>query len=252
VSDRIRAWVRRQLANLGLRVRRGPRIIAVKPDTELRFSIDLLADHLERSTPSGRPFFVQVGAYDGSSGDPLHALVRRRGWEGILVEPQPEPFSELLDAYAGQEGLSFRNVAIGPRNELRTLFRISRTGGDLPPWSRQVASFERRSLLRHRREIPQIRELIEEIEIRCETFDDLLGRDQRRAVDLLVVDAEGFDDQIVHLFLDSGRAANLMMFEHQHIPRERYDACCDRLVASGYRIALNGPDTLALRRNDGP
>ena len=43
--------------------------------------------------------FIQVGAYDGVSTDPLHRYVERCGWRGVMLEPQPGPaalFSRLL------------------------------------------------------------------------------------------------------------------------------------------------------------
>ena len=57
-------------------------------------------------------FFVQIGAFDGVTADPIYELVQSRNWRGVLVEPQIEAFERLQENYAGQDGLQFFNVAI--------------------------------------------------------------------------------------------------------------------------------------------
>lgn len=32
--------------------------------------------------------FIQIGVYDGITGDPLHKYIRKFGWREVLVEPQ--------------------------------------------------------------------------------------------------------------------------------------------------------------------
>lgn len=42
-----------------------------------------------------RPWFLQIGANDSATHDPLHELIRARGWRGALVEPNPAAFERL-------------------------------------------------------------------------------------------------------------------------------------------------------------
>ena len=44
-------------------------------------------------------FFLQIGANDGVSDDPINALVRKYNWSGILVEPGSEAFIDLQNNY---------------------------------------------------------------------------------------------------------------------------------------------------------
>jgi hypothetical protein len=47
-----------------------------------------------------RPFFfIQIGAFDGQTSDPIHSWIRKERWQGIFVEPQPEPFQALRKNY---------------------------------------------------------------------------------------------------------------------------------------------------------
>src|SRR5579864_2855167 len=46
----------------------------------------------------GREFtFIQVGAFDGVSTDPLRKYIQTCGWRGVLVEPQPGPAAQLRE-----------------------------------------------------------------------------------------------------------------------------------------------------------
>ena len=49
--------------------------------------------------------FIQVGAYDGVSTDPLRKYIGRCGWRGVMLEPQPGPAGRLRDLYAGNDGI---------------------------------------------------------------------------------------------------------------------------------------------------
>ena len=71
------------------------------------FLFRLAASHLQKSQDKVR--FIQVGANDGVFGDPLREFIKSFGWEGILVEPQPDVFHHLLDNYDGFSNLVFVN-----------------------------------------------------------------------------------------------------------------------------------------------
>jgi len=247
LSGRLGAWLRRALAGRGLQVRRLPRALLDDQEAELRLALDhVVAHHLARSLP-GEFFFVQVGAFDGRHNDPLHDLVVRHRWRGLLVEPQREAFHDLVQTYADQPQLVLRNVAVAERSGSRELFKIARHREGLPYWAAQLASFQRETLLAHRDVIPDIEELIEIEIVECTTFEDVLAPLAPERIDLLQIDAEGFDDELVRLFHATGRTAEILCFEHKHLGRRRHDACCADLVERGYRLALSGPDTIAYR-----
>jgi len=66
---------------------------------------------LDRYLVENRPddfFFIQVGAYDGVTGDPICGYIRRYGWRGILLEPQRDVFLLLQKNYRDQPQLRLR------------------------------------------------------------------------------------------------------------------------------------------------
>ncbi len=69
-------------------------------------------------------FFVQIGAHEGQSGDPLTDLVIARGLSGVLVEPQPEIFAKLRSNYAQHTQLQFEQAAIAPADGTVAFYRV--------------------------------------------------------------------------------------------------------------------------------
>jgi len=61
---------------------------------------------------------VDVGAADGCDNSNSWALINR-GWDGILIEPDPEQFRELSDRYAETERVTIMNVAAGTETGVR-------------------------------------------------------------------------------------------------------------------------------------
>jgi hypothetical protein len=46
--------------------------------------------------------FIQIGAYDGVTKDPLRDYIDAYGWRGILLEPQSRPAHQLRELYRKQ------------------------------------------------------------------------------------------------------------------------------------------------------
>src|SRR6476620_2449700 len=129
-------------------------------------------------------FFVEVGANDGVSFDPLHTYIIRHRWRGLLVEPLPDLFRQLKETYKQCTGLIFENMAIAEKPGCRDMYRIATdvlTNGTLPAWTKGIASFfnDRNALGGYR--IPastfeQIRSHITVEKVMCDTLDNLLRK----------------------------------------------------------------------------
>ena len=83
-------------------------------------------------------FFIQVGANDGISHDPLRAYIERYHWSGILIEPQPRVFARLCRNYESQPQLRFVNAALAAQHGSATLYTVQ-TDDD----TTGMASFDR-------------------------------------------------------------------------------------------------------------
>jgi FkbM family methyltransferase len=226
----------------GLELRKIPQVFVEQPEAELTIGLDHLVG---RRMMEGDPelFVVQVGAFDGQTNDPIHDWITRFGWRGVLVEPQARYFSRLKETYADFPKLSLRNVALSHESGRRPFYTVPADTPGVPEWVGQLASFDRSTIVAHQHLIPNIEELIRADDVECVTFEDLLAGVDR--VDLLQVDAEGYDAEIIRMFDFDRWRPSIVNFESVHLSPEDQDSVMRLLVAHGYRVAMTGFDTLA-------
>jgi FkbM family methyltransferase len=228
-----------------VRLERAPKALLGRRERELTPSLEHVAAHrmLERDVAF---FFVQIGAFDGVSGDPLHRLIVRHGWRGVLAEPQREHFERLEDTYRRQPGLTLRQVAVADRRGVRTLYTVA-PRDDHPQWAPQVASFDRAQVMRHAGSMPGLAERVQPVQVHCVTLDDLLGEAPDGVVDLLQIDVEGYDAELIRMLdLERWQPA-IVRFEHKHLSRRDHDAAVQRLLDHDYRVGIEpGGETLAI------
>lgn len=210
-----------------------PKILRDHPELEIGDTLSWVTAAYCR--PSDQFFFVQVGAFDGQSGDPLFDLIRQRHWKGVLVEPQLDVFEQLKRNYSDCEGLQFFPVAIGPENTEITFY--SRKGGA------KVASTQKHLVVKPGH---AAHEIVEE-KITCWTLPTLLERANVPShIDLLQIDAEGFDHAIIQSIDFSMLKPTIIRFEHLVMPKYEVNACYELLASQGYRFVLENDDTTAI------
>jgi FkbM family methyltransferase len=242
LRDRAGGAGSRALAARGYRFEALPRPLLAKPEAELKLHLDYAI--ALRMTAAKDFYFVQIGACDGRMDDPLFGWITAYGWRGLLVEPQPRLYAELLETYRDCEGLEFRQAAIGDKREKRTLYTVRAEQG-VPRWAGMLASFEREVLLSHRTFLPEIDELIEAEEVDSLALNDLLAEAPTDHVDLLQIDVEGYDSELIRI-LDLERfQPSIVRFEHEHLTREQHEASVGKLIDHGYLVGLEEHDTIA-------
>jgi len=202
-------------------------------------------------------FFVQIGAFDGISNDPIYPFVQQYGWRGVLLEPQQDAFATLKANYANQPQLTLINAALADRDGVHDFYRVRDDVAGLPSWSRQIGSFNLDHLLKHAHGIPEygitetipnIAELIRTEPVRCITFNTLLDEVGVEHVDLLQIDAEGYDADIVRMIPFRRVKPHIIRYEHMHLSRAQQAACIRHLARQGYALGLDYADTIAYRK----
>lgn len=197
---------------------------------------------------AGRPLtFLQVGANDGVANDPLHETVRAAGWTGVAVEPVPSIHERLVANYRDVPGVRAANVAIGDADGTATIYEVLGRPGD-PDWVGQIASLDRDVVLTHRYALPDLDERVVATQVEAVRLPSLVTRYGLDTVDVMHVDAEGYDAEVVEQ-IDTGApwAPRFLVYEKKHIGADRYRAMRSRLEDAGYRIVDLWPDELAYR-----
>lgn len=192
------------------------------------------------------PFvFLQIGAFDGKTGDPLCRYVEKFHWHGVLVEPQPRYFAALQKNYASAPNLIFKNVAVSDRRETRYLYTVLGDSVHQSEWAPQMASFDKDYLLREGFRESDLTATV----VQCVTLDDLLDEVPHDRLDLLQIDVEAYDYEVLRRFNFERCRPRIVRFEHKHLGRSDHDAAVRLLLDHGYHVAVEpAGDTLACWR----
>jgi FkbM family methyltransferase len=166
-----------------------------------------------------------------------------------LIEPQPRYFARLVESYRGFEGLTFVNAAIDRETGTRDLYRVQDERGESIDALAHLASLSHERLLDWQRQdgmsAPKGSH-IGSVRVECRTFEDVL--DAASYVDLLHIDAEGYDFQLLRLFDFARFAPALVRFEHVHLSRADWDEAVTLLAQYGYCTVQEEYDTTAYRK----
>jgi FkbM family methyltransferase len=146
-------------------------------------------------------FFVDVGAEDGRSGS-NSLFFEEKGWKGICIEPHPESFAKLSQT---RKCLCLP-VAVGSTKGTVQFTKINGYGNALSGIS---STYDPRHLERIERELAQGGGTKEEIEVPCETLQNIFHREGVKEVHYLSIDTEGselnvlkgidFDQTFIHI-----------------------------------------------------
>ena len=103
---------------------------------------------------------MQIGANDGSAGDPLVDAFSKTRWSGLLVEPVPHLYEALVARYRDRPGVRVERAAVSTRDGEAPLYRLRSVPGKTPEWFDLIGSLSREMLLKQRSAIPEIDSLL--------------------------------------------------------------------------------------------
>lgn len=197
------------------------------------------------------PVFVQIGANDGRSNDPFfQILCSNPSWSALLVEPIPAIFERLKINYAGRPNTKFVNAAItGELPAEKAFYYLSDAAKlalpELPPYYDQLGSFSRDHIVKHFGQ--QIEPFIVNTVFPTFSLPYLLETNHVEKLDVLHIDAEGYDWDILNQ-LDLQRYSPLViLFEHAHLSMEVLDEA-KRKLNKVYRLYDLGNDFFCRKR----
>ena len=162
---------------------------------------------------------VQVGSNDGQRFDSLNKFIKKYCPKSILVEPIKSDFIDLKNNYKDYENIFFENSAISVNNEVNSLFKVNDTKSKFyGEHAKGITSFDINHLLKH----GISKSHIEKEKVNSMSINDLFKKYSLSSLDLLMVDAEGYDGDIIIDFLSSSLLRPLIIFEYIHINHKTF------------------------------
>lgn len=219
-----------------------------------------------------RSAMLQVGAHLAFSNpnDPFKRLALDVINRTVLVEPQPGVFRTLSDLVKAHSNpaheVTVVNRAVSYRDEVVTFHTINDTLIDpatgcyraafRPPrhqkrcpafFTSQIASLSLDNVMKHKRWIPNLEQLIVDVQVQASTVSTLLEEHGLRD-DLVVlsVDAEGHDEIIIRSVDFSKIRPYFIVFEHIHVTQHAAKAL-GRVLEGGYDCLMETENHFCVR-----
>lgn len=195
-------------------------------------------------------FFIEIGAHDGIHVDPIHRFIVDHKWNGILVEPVPHLFELLKKNYTDYRGLIFENVAISNNNEKRIFYHLPDIidGKNMS----SIGSFYKDSYIRKKRKKKQldwwnkkINPNLIKTKVNCLSYQELLRKHNVKRVDMLQIDAEGYDFEVIKQIDFNFAKPKIIHYEHNCLGSDT-ERSWKYLENNGYKVSRLSSNTLAI------
>lgn len=198
-------------------------------------------------------FFIQIGANDGKTHDPIYSYVTKYNLRGIAVELNPEVFVLLKETYAKYPNVQCVNVAIAKESGILPVFMAKESVKTKENYSLVTGiTTLKKDVLRHTlsKRIPKevlVDDFIEEVSITAITLDQLLKNNGVTRIDMIQLDCEGYDYEILKMIDFNKFSPCIINFESNHISDADREDCQKMLEAQGYKWFRHGIDTCAYK-----
>ena len=156
---------------------------------------------------------IQVGANDGLRFDNINKYIKKFKPNSILVEPIKDYFNELRENYKNFENIFFENVAISVNEQINYLYKVNLK--DLHKYDEHIkgiSSFDIKHLIKHG---VKKNHIVKE-ETKSISIVDLFEK-YNFNIDLLLIDAEGYDAEIVIDLLQNSNFRPIIIIEYIHV-----------------------------------
>ncbi len=234
-----RQWRDALLRRLSLQMCYAPPILTQRPELLVRSALPfVVANELLKNS---RLTFLQVGAFDGVGDDDLRELIVSHKLRGVLVEPQPIAFARLQETYRNQPHVTLLQAAIAESEGTRELY--CRHGE-----ASMAASFDRGHLLRHG---IAAGEIVTQ-RVTCHTVASAIRAGGLERVDLIQIDAEGYDWPILRSIDFARLLPAIVRFEYRNMSSGDADACLTHLAKFGYQFLIETRDVIAVQSAASP
>jgi FkbM family methyltransferase len=150
-------------------------------------------------------FFIEVGANDGINVDPLHEVIVKNKWSGILVEPNPIMIDALTNTYKDHNNLILEQCVISEKSGTVDFYY---NGDNITTLHNTLCeSYAKQHFEQYLKIVPTL----------SLTFNDLFLKHNVTKVDVLMIDVEGYDCALLKAFPYNIVKPKIVRAEHCHV-----------------------------------
>jgi len=188
---------------------------------------------------------VQIGANDGKSFEELNILIKKYQIKSLLLEPIKENFELLKKNYEGFKNVILENSALSINNKISFLYKVNpRYYHKYGEFIKAIPSFDRKHLIKHGVRSGHItKEKVNQI-----TFLELFKKNKILNLDLLFVDAEGYDYEIINNFFVVSKMRPVIIFEWIHGDHHEFKNIVIKISNENYFIFPVNHDLICFPR----
>lgn len=206
---------------------------------------ELTLHHMGRT--GFQPALVVIGAMDGVSFDGLHPYIVTYEWSGLFVEPMPAQFRRLWRNYVAlpfARANKYENSAIANHDGTVRMLTIDQRAVDEglvhPAFGGMSAIYPPRNGLASEGDAATVQQYGQVVDVNCITLDTLFTRHAVERVDVLWIDAEGWDYEIVGQLDFSRFRPKLLRAEYINLSAGEKLALTELVARNGYVVRIHG------------
>lgn len=175
---------------------------------------------------------IQIGTNDGVRFDELKKYIKSQNIKSILVEPIKKYFEILKKTYFENKNIIYENCAIGDKTGDLDIYTVKDEYLKIyDDHIKGISSFNKNHLIKHKVKSNHI--TTEKVNVL--TINDLMEKHNFLKVDLIYIDAEGYDGNIVINFLENCSCYPIIIFEYIHISSDIFKIVTDKLTINKYK-----------------
>ena len=185
--------------------------------------------------------FVQIGANDGVKFDNLFDFVTKNKCSGFVIEPIKSYFELLRKNYDKYPNITPIRTAIHKTLNYAIIYKVSdKFLSKVPDWAQGIASFNDQ----HHKKLGIPSEFMTEEQVDCIHLMDLFSTKNIKKIDLLQIDAEGYDTEIIKMI--NFDIIKPTIIKYEHLSSNDNVFIRHLLLKKGYNIINEGNDTIAV------
>lgn len=205
---------------------------------------------------AGGARFLQIGANDGCTNDPLHSFIIHHRLPGFCLEPLPAAFELLQRTYANSPTVVTAQVAIGTGTGSVDLYMAGLPeNATTEQWldATRKATFSKSTAVRKTRKMcgldndAEAEERLQRVQVPVQTLADFVEEHGSPHIDILQIDAEGEDWNVLQQAEKLPWPPTLINLEHKGLSPSERDCVQAWFAENGYFMFEHGRDTCGIR-----